>query len=284
MKVAWLLLGILSAFLFGANAVVSRWITLEGADPIWIAALRLYTAALVIFLYTRFTADRNLKIKNRILLLVAGISVAANFFLFHYGLAFTTASAAMVLETTAPIFALILLALVFGDKITSREIAAVAIAAIGIVLVVFTPGTPLPTGTIVGNLLEVGAAVTWAVFVVTSKKLIDKQTPLTLLVEIFLIAGAILTPFLLVTAPPTLPQLAVILAQGVITTAFAYTLYYHALKRVSAVTGILLFTLSLFFAILLSSIFLGEKMSFSAVFGVILIIAGIILSKRQDKS
>jgi len=110
-------------------------------------------------------------------------------------------------------------------------------------------------------MLEVGAAMTWALFVVSSKKLLGSQKPLETLVQVFLVAAVILTPILFFVEPVSLETLLAIAGLGVFTTAMAYALYYEALKRVSAITGILLFSLSLFFAILLGSVLLNETLA-----------------------
>jgi len=152
----WLVLGVVAALLFGANAVAIRFLALNNVSPFWVAVGRLYVGAIAIFLILRGLGKKEVfKINNRLLLLAASLSVAANFFLFHYGLAFTTAGSAMVLEATSPIFALLILALVFGDKVTTKEVTAVFVAAVGIVLVVFSPGVSFAAkGTVFGICLK----------------------------------------------------------------------------------------------------------------------------------
>ncbi|NUN11795.1 DMT family transporter [Candidatus Micrarchaeota archaeon] len=280
-KKIWFLLGVIAAFLFGANAVVVRSLTLSGVDAFWISVIRLLVGAIVLGAILFIKGNKKfLEFENKSLLFITGLSVAANFLLFHYGLEFTSASSAMVLEATSPIFALIILALVFGDKVKFKEVIAVVIAVAGIFLVVFSPDSNLGDGTLLGNGLEVGAAITWALFVVASKKLLEKQGVLETLVQVFLIAGFMLLPTLFLSELISLDHLMVLVGLGIFTTALAYVFYYEALKHLGAITGILLFSLSLFFAISLSALFLGETLSALALFGVLLILGGIILSKR----
>ena len=279
----WFALGLIAAFLFGANAVVVRYLALQGVSPFWIAFGRLAIGALALYPFLLLTGETQVfKIRKRLLVAVASLSVAANFFLFHYGLTLTFAGSAMVLEATSPIFALLILALVFGDESRKKEVLSVVIAATGIFLVVFSPNPADQSAMFLGNLFEIGAAVTWAVFVVCSKKLLDHQKPLSALVQVFTISAALLTPTLFFINPISLDSALLIVALGLFSTALGYILYYEALKRVSAITGMLLFALSLFFAILLGSAVLGENLPFNAFIGVMLILIAIFLSKKEE--
>ena len=86
----------------------------------------------------------------------AGIGLSFSATLFTIANKLTTAANAIVLQYTAPVFILLLSALLFRQKLVRREIAVVAITMIGMVLFFFDQLSP---GNVVGNLLGILAGV-----------------------------------------------------------------------------------------------------------------------------
>jgi drug/metabolite transporter (DMT)-like permease len=100
------------------------------------------------------------------------------------------------------------------------------------------------------------------------------------LFNVFIVSAIALTPFAFfhpINVTTTDVMLLVLL--GVFPTALAYYLWYEAAARVSTVTAALLFTLSIVFTFANAHIFFGEVLTTDMLFGALLIVAGVTLSK-----
>ncbi len=196
----------------------------------------------------------------------------------------------MVLENMAPFFVLLFLFVFWHEKARTIDMIATVIAVAGVVLTVHQDvalGGDGPWG----DLLKLGAGVTWAVFVIgSSKALADIPSPIGrigYLFNVFLLAAIVLTPvvFLRTVQINATDAISIVLL-GVFPTAIAYLPWYEAVARVSTIWGALLFSLSIIFTFVNAHLFLGESVSREMIVGGVLIVGGIVLSKLgpQKKS
>lgn len=278
----WLLFGLLAAFFWGTHSVIVRYLT-QDIHGITIAVARLYIAAFVLFIFLRVKKQPVLtNIKDTKFLLTL-FGVATNFVFFHIGLEFTSASNAILLENIAPVFVLIFLYLILKEKIRRIDLIASVVTIFGVCFTVLHD-IALGGEKFHGDLLEILAAITWAVFVVASSKaLVNITTPIErigFLFNIFILSAIILTPFVFFySAAITLKDVIFIILLGVFPTAIAYLLWYEAVARVSTISAALIFNLSIVFTFINAYIFLGEKILPNMIIGAVFIIAGITLSK-----
>lgn len=278
--------GFLAAFFWGTHSVIVRDLTAD-LHGLTIAALRLYIAAFVLFVimkvYRRPVAidfsDRNF--------LITVIGSTTNYIFFHIGLEHTSASNAMVLENTAPFFVLVLLLVFVGERIGRMEGLATVIAFAG---VLFTVRDDVGIGGdgLEGDLLEILAGATWAVFIIGSSRAMSATTNpierVSFLFNVFIVSAILLTPFLFVyPISATESDVVLLILLGVFPTAIAYYLWYEAAARVSTVTAALLFTLSVVFTFVNARIFLGEKLTADMLIGGILVVCAVVLSKFGTK-
>ncbi|MCR9086213.1 MAG: DMT family transporter [Rhodobacteraceae bacterium] len=277
-----LLFGVIAAFFWGTHSVIVQFLTGD-LGGIEIAILRLWIAALTLFVVLRLIGEPvRIAFGDRNFLLAAGATVA-NYILFHIGLERTNAPSAMVLENTAPFFVLVYLALFTGTAVGLREIGATCIAIAGVVLTV-VEDLDLGGRLLVGDALEIGAGITWAVFLVTSSRAMQaSQTTgerLNFLFGVFTVAAVLLTPLGLAgfTVPPA-EDLLPLLFLGVLATAVAYYFWYEAAAELSTLTATLLFALSVGFTFVNAALFLGTEIRPQAVLGAAMIVFAIFLTQ-----
>ena len=279
----WLLFGLLAAFFWGTHSVIVRYLTQQDIPGITIAVARLYIAAFVLFIFLRVKKQPVLTNIKDTKFLVTLFGVATNFVFFHIGLEYTSASNAILLENIAPVFVLIFLFLILKEKIRRIDIIASVVTIFGACFTVL-PDIDLGGEKFRGDLLEIFAAITWAVFVVASSKaLVNITTPIErigFLFNIFILSAIILTPFVFFYSTAiTLKDVLFIILLGVFPTAIAYLLWYEAVARVSTISAALIFNLSIVFTFINAYIFLGEEILPNMIIGAVFIIAGITLSK-----
>ena len=277
--------GLLAAFFWGTHSVIVRYLTTD-MHGLTIAVVRLYIAAFVLYLVMRMGKQPvRIRLKDRLFLLTVAGSVA-NYALFHIGLEHTSASNAMLLENTAPIFVIVYLVVIFRHRVRAVEMAAAALAVLGTYFAI-RHDVSLGGERMDGDILEILAGVTWAVFIVGSSLALAKTEKtlerIAFLFNVFLVSAVVLTPFVFFyPVHPTWQDVVLLIILGVFPTAIAYYLWYEAAARVSAVSASLLFTLSVVFTLINAHLFLGEPLTFNVIIGAVLIVAGVLLSKVKS--
>lgn len=279
--------GFLAAFFWGTHSVIVRYLTTD-LNGLTIAALRLYIAAVILFAILKAYRQPirfDLTDKN---FLITVVGSTTNYIFFHLGLEHTTASNAMVLENTAPFFVVVLLFVFAGDRIARIDGLATVIAFAG---VLFTVRNNFGIGGegLKGDVLELFAGATWAIFIIGSSRAMSATTTpmerIGFLFNVFIVSAILLTPFLFIYPPQaTANDVMLLILLGALPTAVAYYLWYEAAARVSTVTAALLFSLSVIFTFVNANIFLGEAMTADIVIGGILIVSAVVLSKVAGKS
>lgn len=276
------LYGLLAAFFWGTHSVIVRYLT-QDMHGIAIAVFRLYIAAFALFLIlkiNRAPISANLSDKY---LLVTIFGTVTNYIFFHIGLEHTTASNAMLLENTAPFFVLILLFVFARQGIKRLDTLATVIAILGVFFTV-KDDVNLGQERLYGDVLEVLAAFTWAIFVIGSSLAlmgtVSTFERIGFLFKVFLVSAILLTPLIFfVSFQPTLADLFYLVLLGIFPTAIAYFLWYEAVARVPTITAALLFNFSIIFTFVNAYLFLGEQISLNMIVGAVLIVAGITLSR-----
>ncbi|WP_170569559.1 DMT family transporter [Ruegeria atlantica] len=281
-----LVLGFLAAFLWGTHSVIVRYLASD-LGGLQIAVTRLFIAALAIYCMLRVMrvavsiqlSDWNFRL--------AVLSTVVNYILFHIGLEHTGAANAMVLENTAPFFVLVFLYFFADTPVTRTDVLATALAIIGVFLTVYQDfqggGEPL-----FGDLLEIGAGLSWAVFLISSSRAMRNSEStaerLNFLFGIFMCAGVLLLPLAAFSLQvPTANDVVFLFLLGVLPTALAYYLWYEAAARVSTLTATLMFAASVVFTFINSALFLGAAITPIAALGGALIVAAVFLTTKSQK-
>lgn len=280
-----LVLGFLAAFLWGTHSVIVRYLTSD-LGGLQIAVSRLFIAALAIYCMLRVMrvsvsirlGDWNFRL--------AVLSTVVNYILFHIGLEHTGAANAMVLENTAPFFVLLFLYFFADTPVTRTDVLATVLAILGVFLTVFRDfqggGEPL-----FGDLLEIGAGLSWAVFLISSSRAMRNSQAtgerLNFLFGIFLCSGVLLLPIAAFSVQvPTANDVLFLLLLGVLPTALAYYLWYEAAARVSTLTATLMFAASVVFTFINATLFLGATITPIAALGAVLIVAAVFLTTKSQ--
>jgi drug/metabolite transporter (DMT)-like permease len=281
--------GILAAFFWGTHSVIVRYLA-GSIDGVSIAAFRLYVAIIVIVLMLKMSKARiDLHIPNRKnFLIVAFFGMTLNFIVFHIGLEYTSASNAMLLENTAPIFALLFLFLFLKEKLKRLDVIAVVLAFVGVVVVVVKPqgANFFESNGFFGDCLEISAGALWAIFLIggskDSAKAGNTSALLNNLLRLFIFTAAVLTPWLFYKGVSLSGNdIWLLLLLGIFPTAIAFWLWYESAARISTMAAVLIFNLSIVFTFISAYLFLDEEISGRLIIGATLIISGIVLTRLK---
>ena len=184
--------------MFGSSGIFVRTLTQNGIDQSTLLFLRFSIAIIPILIAISLTDKKLLKIdlKDIPLFLACSICIIGLNLCYNESMNTVPLSLAAVLLSLAPIFVLIFAYLLFREKITSKKLICMFLAIFGCVLMTGVLEDNIINIPLFGILSGVGAALFWAVYLMTSKKSIEngKHTYTILFYSIIFITIALI-PF-----------------------------------------------------------------------------------------
>lgn len=216
------------------------------------------------------------------------LGIVFNQLLFLLGLRRTTPINATLLTCTIPIFT-VLIALVLGrEKARWRSIVGVLLSFAGIVYLVGTESISFGMDVVVGDLLIVSNAFSYAIYLVLAGKLVAKYGTVTFVTLTFAFGTFAVAPFglpeLLQAAPQATPKAWLLVAFLVLVpTLFTYLLNAWALRLApSSLVAIYIYVQPI--ATALFNILLGRgRPSSNVVVAALLVFVGIALVTRKPR-
>jgi DME family drug/metabolite transporter len=269
----WLVLA--SAGCFSTTGTAQA-LGVDGASPVTVGAARIAVGALGLLVAARFLAPGGL-VGNRWVALgalgVAGYQPAFFLAVHETGVAVGT----VVALGSAPVVTGALAWATGQGRPGGRWTGATALAAIGLVVLTTAGGAgEVRAG---GVLLALGAAASYAVYTLATKRLLDDGVPAESAVAGVFTGGAVLlAPALLLLpsgwlATPT--GIAEALFLGLVPTTLAYVLFARGLRRVSAAETSTLTLAEPLTATLLGAVLLHEHLTATTVAGGALLFLGL---------
>lgn len=176
------------------------------------------------------------------LAIAAFFGVALNMLLFFNGLSLTQPINASVLMLNAPLFVLLLNALIEKKRVNKQQIVGMLIAACGAVLLVGGTAFKFSTDHALGDLLITLNAVSYAFYLVYVKQLLIKYPSIRVIMWVFIFGSIYVFPFgiggLMETIPSQWPGAVwgAIAFVTIGTTFMAYLINLWAVQKANAVT------------------------------------------------
>lgn len=276
-----LLLLLAASIIWSTTPILAKMAYSQGLSPLWLIEFRLLLGFLFLLLLRRDgLGDIKSNLRNLSLLAVFGL--AANYFFYHQGLAYTTASAAQVLESVAPVFVLFLALAMKEEVISPKKAAGIFLTALGS-MVIFYSHSPSPK-LVFGDALELLAALTWGYFIVQGSRVLRSSSASASLTFLFGFSSLLLLPLSITTPLILTPKaLGIALAMGFVHTFLAYLLYLEGIKRTNPTSAGVVFALSPILTVILEAEFLKVKATLPFYLGAVIAIAGIIIVIKQRK-
>jgi O-acetylserine/cysteine efflux transporter len=269
------------AAVWGLNYVFVN-LGLEFSSPLWLATLRAAVGALAsAAILAAFGGGRKLDRRGRRDALLLGIPSITVFFALWFVAADSVLPgfASMVINTL-PLWIALLSAPILSHRLTARHWVSVAVGFAGVVLISqigTLAGSAVPLAAVLELLF---AAVSWALATVLFQRRFRREEMLE--ANVFQLTGgtaglAVLTLVLAPTPLPTLgPGLFVTVAYlGILGTAVGYSIWLDLLGRTRAATlGAYLFVVPVV-ALAASALIFHERLSYTQLVGVVLVLASI---------
>ncbi len=288
-KITGHILALITIFIWGVTYIATK-ILLQGYNEVQVIVFRLIVAYVVLWIiHPKLNPPKKLKDELAfILLAVFGVVV---YFLFeNAALRHSSAANVSIIISFAPIATTIGARLFFkNEKLNGAKIIGFFIAIWGVILVVFNGAFDIGFNP-KGDLLAIGAMLSWAAYSIISPPLLERYNNFTLTRRCTfysLISMGAIT--LIRDGVPDVTRLisydmgTSLLLLGVLGSGFCYIWWNSAIKRIGVVTTTNYLYLSPFITMITGYFVLDEKISTWGVCGALLIIGGIIVSNKTPK-
>ena len=273
-------LAALAGILWGILGLFVRTLNAAGLEAMQIVELRACVTAAVL-LIALLTARRDLlkiRIKDLWCFLGTGICSIVFFNACYFRTVHDTSlSVAAVLLYTAPVFVMILSAILFHEKITGIKIMAIVMTVAGCVLVT---GVWRDAGGISGMslLIGLGAGLGYALYSIFGRFALERgYSTVTVTFYTFLIAALF---SMLLENPATTG--AVSLCLGVLCTIAPFLAYTVSLQYIENSRASVIASVEPVTATILGAVVYGEKLTVSGVLGIAVVIGALVLVNITD--
>jgi drug/metabolite transporter (DMT)-like permease len=220
------------------------------------------------------------------LLTVALVGFTLNQILYSWGLHLTTASHSGLIFAVSPLVVFGLSQALGHVRIRPLDAVGLTLGVGGVALIIGWPASGAAgEASLIGDLLTVGAAITWGVWTVLAAPILRRRGTLDGTFWITLAGTLGLVPFAvpgLVAQEWALPWWAYagILYAGVAGGALGSLLWYAAVRRLGAARTGIYANMESFFAVLAAAVLLEEQIAAASIIGGVAVVAGVLLTRR----
>ena len=276
---------IISTSIWGISIVAAKIIGNNDFSALEITFGRFALAAIIfipILIYGMKKTDNFIPRDKKSWMYIVGLSltgVVVNNLIFYIGLSMTTASIASLLVSINPMMTMIFGVILLGESMSRKKILSVILGIIGVVFIV---GISQSRGSLVGNLVILGAATIWGSSFSFSKKASNVGISSIAITGWSEIIGAIILLPLMISSNSLSKYSKMsdevifwFLFMAILSSVIAYIIHYKAIEVFGAgkiAPSINIITFSGAFA---AFILLGDTIDISAVVGLILILTGV---------
>jgi drug/metabolite transporter (DMT)-like permease len=278
----WAMLGLLSLVWGGSFFFIK--IMVRDIPPLTMVAGRVLIAALALNAVMRLRGEKLPRDSAvwRSFLVMGLINNVIPFTLIVYGETRISSGLASILNATTPIFTLLIAHLsTANEKLSGGKLIGVTFGFCGVAMLIGPAAFSTAKGSgLLGEISCLLAAVSYA-FAATYGRRFFKLAPLTIATGQISASALTLLPLALVLdrpwtlAPPAPASWLALLAIALLSTAFAYLLYFRILAAAGATNVLLVTFLVPISALLLGCTILGERLAGAAVIGMLSIGIGL---------
>ncbi|WP_342557774.1 DMT family transporter [Lysinibacillus sp. FSL P4-0201] len=278
----------LAASIWGAMYVVVK-VVVEVVPPLELVWMR-YLIAVIALGIIGIMMRQSWKIAKKdwlIIFLVGLIGNTISIVTQEMGTMLSTAQMGAIITATTPAFMVVFARLILKESITLKKCLSIALATIGVGIVVGNGQIDVTQQ--LGGLYLLLAALTWALMSVFVKKVPSHYSQIVVTTYTSMIAVMLLTPFVL----PRLKNLDLasvlqptisggLLYLGIISTAGGFLLWNKGLQLMYASSGGLFFFFQPIVGTFLGWLLLGETIGLSFWIGSLLIFSGVFIVIRDE--
>ncbi len=276
---------VFAAVIFWAGSFTATRIALTELPPSTIVWIRMASGFILLFPFCLRLFPKKITMGEiRLLVLMALFQPCLYFLLEANALRFTTASQAGVISSTVPMFVAVLSAVFLGEKTGKTAMAGLAVSVLGVAWLTFGSGADAKAANpALGNIMELGAMVCAAGYMVLTRRLSAKFNPWVLtLIQVasgvLFFSGGAADAF---HAEWSGWVITAVVYLGVFVTVGAFGLYNWGISKIPATRAAVFINLVPVFAVFMGWGILGESLGVSQLAGSAVIAAGVFLAQKK---
>ena len=277
---------IISMLIFGSIGILVREIPLSSAQIALIRGIIGSLFLIVIGIMMKKKPSLKKIKRNITYLLLSGTAIGFNWILLFEAYKNTSITNATLSYYLAPVIVVLLSPLILKERLTLKKVLCVLAAMLGMFLIVWTGGDGgFYNKELLGIGFGLGAAILYAMVVILNKLIKDLGGLETTILQLSF-ATVILSPYVLLQGAPSFnlldaKSIILLVLVGLLNTGVAYLLYFSSIQKLESQTVAILSYIDPVSAVVMSAIFLGEKISGLQLIGGILILGGAFVSGRE---
>jgi drug/metabolite transporter (DMT)-like permease len=285
----YLLLSLTSLFWAG-NIVLARYVA-GHVPPITMSCIRWFGAFLLLlpFAWPHFKRDwRALRARLPLLMMLSATGFSINIALSNWGLQYTEALNALLIQSSAPLFVAMWSLALFGVRLTGAQLAGIAISLAGVLTIVLRGDFGALAGIQFnkGDVMVAGALVAFGLY----SALMSRRPKAHQLSLISFTAGCgalFLVPFSVVeyTSGITLKfdalTVATLIYVMIFPSALAYLFFNRGIALIGPNRAAPFFHLVPVFGSAMAILLLGEELRLFHLVGYLMVLAGVVIASRQ---
>ena len=275
---------------WGETFVSSKVLLESGLLPADIFFFRFLLAYLCMCLFSRQRLWAG-SWKHELQLMALGVLGGSLYFLSeNMALMYSTASNVAILVGSTPLMTALLLSLFYKEeRMHGRQMLGSLVAFLGMALVVCNGRFVLHLSPR-GDLLALGAALTWGFYSLVMKRLAPLYDASFITRKVFVYGLISIIPYFLFVSPLhadisllSQPKVGLnLLYLGLVASMLCYFLWNWVLSHIGIVRATNILYLQSFFTMLVSHLVLGERITLMAVAGTVVLILGMVWAVRKN--
>lgn len=187
---------LLANTIFGLGVPITKMLLNDWVSPMTYMATRSLGAAVVFWLIAAFMKTEKVERRDLMVIMVGGLmGFVVSQTLTAWALDYTSPVYFSLIATLTPVAVMLMAALFIGESITGVKFLGVLLGIAGAVLMVVM-GQSLGSGSndLLGIILAILSVLTWAIYMIITRKVAQKYTPVTQMKYVFLISAIVTVP------------------------------------------------------------------------------------------
>jgi drug/metabolite transporter (DMT)-like permease len=179
--------------IFGLGVPVTKILLEDWVSPMTYMAVRCLGAAIIFWIIAAFMKSEHVERHDLLVIMVGGLmGVVVSQTLTAWALNYTSPVYFSLIATLTPVAVMLMAALFIGERITGLKFLGVLLGIGGAVLMVVMGQTSgSGSNDLLGITLAILSVLTWAIYMIITRKVAQKYTPVTQMKYVFLISAVV---------------------------------------------------------------------------------------------
>ena len=278
--------------MWGTTFVSSKVLLNSGLLPADIFFVRFVIAYLCMLCLSHKRLFAN-SIADELTLVGLGLMGGSIYFLVeNMALLHSTASNVSILVSTTPLVTAMLLAIFYkSERMSARQIFGSVLAFVGVVLVVLNGQFILHLNPL-GDALALGASFTWGFYSLFMRRIMGRYSADFITRKVFFYGLVTILPYFALVHPLNIGLLTSgnmtiwgnLIFLGFVASTSGYLLWNWVMRKLGAVKSTNFIYLQSLVAMVAGHVILGERITFMAIAGAVILIVGMVLAVRKKRS